>query len=67
MADHTTFRGSVKYRVYTGTADEVVAVSNFTRSMGYPGDFVGNWMLVAEWRNLLGSYAEADPTKVSMR
>ena len=67
LTDHATIPGSVRYRVYTGVTDEVMMVSNFTKNMGFPGDFVGNWMLVAEWRNLPGSYPGADRTNVSMR
>lgn len=56
LADYATVPGTVRYRVYTGVSDQEIIrrVSSFVRNRGFPGEFVGHWMLVVEWRNLRG-------------
>lgn len=54
LADHDPREsGQVRYAVATGTASQnVQAVSSFIRNKGFSDDFNGNWMLVAEWRDV---------------
>ena len=48
----TTNRGKISYKVFTGTSHTLIQrVSSFvTYKMN--GTFSGNWMLVAEWRDV---------------
>ena len=54
LADHDPRKtGSVRYRVYdSNSMDEINTVSSFIRNSGSSENFMGNWMLVAEWRNV---------------
>jgi hypothetical protein len=54
LADHNARRtgAMVRYRVHDSTSSEVRRVSSFIRNRGFSGRFIGNWMLVAEWRNV---------------
>ena len=62
--DHATVPGTVRYRVYTGVTNQVARrVSSFIRNSGFPGDFAGYWMLVAEWRNLPGQFTNRVSTR----
>lgn len=54
LSDHDPReRGQVRYAVYNlASSPNVQDVSSFIRNRGLSGVFVGNWMLVAEWRDV---------------
>ena len=55
LADHDPReKGTVKYKVYDrNSMDRIDMVSSFIRNASESSDnFTGNWMLVAEWRDV---------------
>ena len=54
LADHDPReKGTVKYKVYDrNSMDRIDMVSSFIRNSGSSDNFTGNWMLVAEWRDV---------------
>jgi hypothetical protein len=54
LADHDAReRGRIRYSVYErASSPNVRSVSSFIRNKGFSEDFAGNWMLVAEWRDI---------------
>ena len=55
LTDHDPrIAGMVRYKTYSGAAfsRSPQTVSRFLRNKGFSEDFAGNWMLVAEWRDV---------------
>ena len=60
--------GLVRYRTYSGAAfsRDVQTVSRFLRNKGFSEGFAGNWMLVAEWRDVSAYPAMGEDDEVSI-
>ena len=65
LANHDArSRGTISYKVYTSSSNNMDIVSNFIRFNGGSNNFTGTWMIVAEWRDV-PSYNGGIPDDVS--
>jgi hypothetical protein len=54
LANHDSrITGLVNYIAYSSSSfDNVQIASSFIKNKGFSKDFIGNWMMVAEWKGV---------------